>query len=73
MRCDYKDDFKVAYSSGSLHITKGDGVDLVVNEGQIPANYKACLDSAVSRNSCHELRAAARGVTNTIDRAFSKE
>lgn len=73
MRCDYKDDFKVDYSSGSLHITKGDGVDLVVREGQIPADFKACLDSAVTRNSCHELRAAARGVANTIDRAFDKE
>ncbi len=73
MRCEYKDDFKVDYSSGSLHITKGSGVDLVVNESQIPANYKACLDSAVSRNSCHELRAAARGVTNTIDKALNKE
>ncbi len=73
MRCDYKDDFKVDYSSGSLHITKGDGVDLVVKGDQIPANYKACLDSAVDRNSCHELRAAARGVANTLDRAFNKE
>jgi len=73
MRCDYKDDFKVDYSSGSLHITKGEGVDLVVNESQIPANFKACLDSAVNRNSCHELRAAARGIANTIDRAFAKE
>jgi hypothetical protein len=73
MRCDYKDDFKVDYSSGTLHIMKGDGVDLVVTEGQIPANYKACMDSAVSRNSCHELRAAARGVTKTINDALNKE
>ncbi len=73
MRCDYKDDFKVDYSSGSLHITKGNGVDLVVQEAQIPANFKACLDSAVNRNSCHELRAAARGVTNIIERDFEKE
>ncbi len=73
MRCDYKDDFKVDYSGGSLHITKGRDVDLTVKGGQIPANYKACLDSAVTRNSCHELRAAARGVANNIDRAFDKE
>jgi hypothetical protein len=72
MRCDYKDDFKVGYS-GSLHITKGDGVDLVVKEDQIPANFKACLDSAVSRGSCHELRSAARGVTKTISEALNKE
>jgi len=72
MRCDYKDDFKVDYS-GSLHITKGDGVDLVVRGDQIPANFKACLESAVNRNSCHELRAAAKGVTNTLHDAFGRE
>ncbi len=72
MRCDYKDDFKVDYS-GSLHITKGNGVDLVVKGDQIPANFKACLDSAVSRNSCHELRAAAKGVTSSIQEALNKE
>lgn len=72
MRCEYKDDFKVAYS-GSLHITKGDSVDLVVKENEIPANYKACLDSAVTRNSCHELRSAAKGVTDTLQEAFRKE
>lgn len=72
MRCDYKDDFKVDYS-GSLHITKGDGVEIEVKGERIPANFKACLDSAVSRNSCHELRAAARGVENTIHEAFGKE
>lgn len=72
MRCEYKDAFKVDYS-GSLHITKGDGVDLVVKGDQIPANFKACLDSAVKRNSCHELRAAARGVTNILQEEFKKE
>jgi hypothetical protein len=72
MRCDYKDDFKVDYS-GSLQITKGDGIDLIVKGDQIPSNFKACLDSAVSRNSCHELRAAARGVTNSINSALNRE
>ncbi|HEY6873149.1 MAG TPA: hypothetical protein VI298_10530 [Geobacteraceae bacterium] len=72
MRCDYKDDFKVDYS-GSLHITKGDGVDFTIKGSQIPANAKACLDSAVSRNSCHELRAAAKSVTSSINKAFDTE
>jgi hypothetical protein len=72
MRCEYKDDFKVDYS-GSLHITKGAGVDLVVTGDQIPSNFKACLDSAVSRNSCHELRAAAKGVTGSISTALNRE
>ncbi len=73
MKCDYRDDFKLDYSSGTLHITKGDGVDLVVAESRIPANFKACMDSAVTRNSCHELRTAARGVTKAINEALNKE
>ncbi|HEX9023375.1 MAG TPA: hypothetical protein VF799_06020 [Geobacteraceae bacterium] len=73
MRCSYKDDFKVDYSSGSLHITKGEGVDLLVSAAKIPAGFKAGLDSAVSHNSCHELRSAARGVTKSIERAFEIE
>lgn len=73
MRCEYKDDFKVDYS-GSLHITKGDGgVDLVVKGGEIPANIKSCLDSAVTRNSCHELRSAARALTTSIHKALDRE
>ena len=72
MRCDYKDGYSVDYS-GSLHITKGDGIDLVVQGAQIPGNAKACLDSAVSRNSCHELRAASKAVTKDINESFYKE
>lgn len=72
MRCEYKDDFKVDYE-GSVHITKGDGVDLVVTGREIPANIKSCLDSAVVRNSCHELRAAARALTSNISKAFDTE
>ncbi len=72
MRCGYKDDFKVDYS-GSLHITKGDGVDYLIKEGQIPAYLKSGLDAAVSHNSCHELRMAAKAVTSTIQGAWEKE
>lgn len=72
MRCEYKDDFRVDYA-GALHITKGDGIDLTVKGADIPANVKKCLDSAVSRNSCHELRAAARSFTNSINKAFDTE
>jgi hypothetical protein len=70
MRCDYKDDFKVEYSGGSLHITKGSDVNIVVKERQITANYRACFDSAVQHNSCRELRVAARDLANNTDRAF---
>jgi hypothetical protein len=74
MKCDYKDDFKVDYSGkGSLHITKGDGIDFSVKASDIPSNVKSCLDSAVHRNSCHELRAAAKAFTGSISKAFDKE
>lgn len=73
MRCSYKDDFVVDYSSGALQITKGEGVDLLVSASKIPAGWKAGLDSAVSSKSCHELRAAAKGVTESIERAFEIE
>lgn len=72
MRCHYKDDFNVDYS-GSVHITKGDGVDLTVKEKDIPTNVKLCLDSAVRRNSCHELRAAAKALTSGIGKSFDTE
>ena len=72
MRCDYQDDFKVDYAS-SLRITKGDGVDFVVKASQIPPDIKGSLDAAVSHNSCHELRSAAKAFTNTITDAFGKE
>ena len=73
MKCSYKDDFKVDYSGTGLHITKGNDVDLMVTGSQIGANAKACLDSAVKRDSCHELRAAAKAVTGTINTAFGIE
>jgi hypothetical protein len=73
MICEYKDGFKVDYS-GSLHIfTKDDGFNLKVQGVKIPANVKSCLDSAVTRNSCHELRAASRTVTKNIQSAFDIE
>ncbi|MBI2353559.1 MAG: hypothetical protein HYV06_00785 [Deltaproteobacteria bacterium] len=72
MRCEYKDGFKVDYS-GSLHISKGSGVDLVVEGSQLSANVKSCLDSAVNRNSCHELRAASKAATKSIQEAFEVE
>ncbi|MBJ6724566.1 hypothetical protein [Geomesophilobacter sediminis] len=72
MRCGYKDDFKIDYS-GSLHITKGEGCDIVVKESHIPTNIKSCLDSAVERESCHELRSASRALTRGIEEAFDVE
>jgi hypothetical protein len=72
MRCTYRDDVKVDYT-GSLHITKGEGVDLTVKAGQIPSNIRTSLDSAVSHNSCDELWAASSAFTATIPKFFGKE
>ncbi|HTP65193.1 MAG TPA: hypothetical protein VMJ66_07370 [Geobacteraceae bacterium] len=72
MRCDYKDKFSVDYS-GSLHITRGDGVDLTVRGSDIPSDFRDRFESAVSHNSCHELRSAAKAFTDTIHDAFDKE
>jgi hypothetical protein len=72
MRCEYKDGFQVDYA-GSLHISKGSEVDLVIKGGQLPANVKSCLDSAVTRNSCHELRSASRAATKNIQMKFDIE
>lgn len=72
MRCTYNDDFEVDYS-GSLHISKGDGIDIIVREDQIPIDVKASLYKAVSHNSCHELRTASRLLTSTINQAWDRE
>ncbi len=72
MQCDYKDDFKVDYS-GTLRITKGDGVSLTFQGSQIPSDFRTRLDAAVQQNDCHELRSVAKAFTSTIHRAFDRE
>lgn len=71
MRCEYNDGFKVDYS-GSLRITKGTDVDILVQGGLINERARSDLDAAASHNSCSELRAAAREVTDTLHEAWDK-
>ncbi len=73
MRCEYKDGFKVDYEdyAGSLRITNND-VEISVQAGQITGRVRSDLDAAVSHNSCSELRAAAREVTDTLHEAWDK-
>ena len=71
MKCDYNDGFKVDYS-GSLRIRKGNDVDILVRGGQINERCRSDLDAAARHNSCNELRAAAREVTDTIHEAWDK-
>jgi hypothetical protein len=72
MRCEYNDGFKVDYG-GSLRISKGDAVDMVVKGDQIPANFRGNLDAAARHNSCGELRSAAQAVTDNINQAWKQK
>ena len=72
MKCEYNDGYKVDYS-GSLRITKGDAVDLLVKGDQIPASFRGGLDAAASHNSCGELRTAAQVVTDTINQEWKQK
>jgi hypothetical protein len=72
MKCEYGDGFKVDYS-GSLRITKGEDVNVYVNESFIPFSAKSGLDAAAMHNSCSELRKAAQGATTSLHDAWYKE
>lgn len=72
MKCDYNDGFKVDYS-GALRITKGDDVSILVREGQIDGKSRSDLEAAAQHNSCSELRAAAREVTDAFHKAWDKQ
>ncbi|RII31156.1 MAG: hypothetical protein CXR30_04960 [Geobacter sp.] len=65
MRCEYKDGMKVDYS-GSLHITKGQDVNVYMKEGVIPANIRSELDRASANFSCEDIRKCANEVTATV-------
>ncbi len=65
MRCEYKDGWIIDFS-GSLHITKGDEINVFMEEGYIPANIKHELDEASRENSCDYLRKIGQVVTDTV-------
>ncbi|MDD2541635.1 MAG: hypothetical protein PHH28_11420 [Desulfuromonadaceae bacterium] len=65
MICTYKDGLKVSYS-GSLQITKGKDVNVLIKEGYIPANVRSSLDLATSSHSCRDMRKVAKEVTATF-------
>jgi hypothetical protein len=72
MKCEYGDGFQVDYA-GSLRITKGDQLNLVVKGDQISADLRSNLDAAAQHNSCGEMRSAAQAVTDTINKAWKQE
>lgn len=65
MICTYGDGLKVNYS-GSLQITKGKDVNVLIKEGFIPANLRSGLDQAASHHSCRDMRKVADDVTATF-------
>ena len=65
MRCEYKDGLSIDYS-GSLHITKGDEINVFMEEGYIPANIRHDLDEASRKNSCEDFRKVGQLVTDTV-------
>jgi len=65
MRCEYSDGLKVNYT-GPLQITKGQAVNVFINEACIPGDIKDDLEVALYRNSCSEMRTVAETVTKTF-------
>lgn len=65
MRCEYNDGLKVNYS-GSLLITKGDEVNVFLNEDEIPVTIKDELLEASLHDSRSELRHVAQEVTDIL-------
>ena len=65
MKCEYSDGLKVDYS-GPLKITKGNDVNVFVQEDRIPDLIKDDLDMALYRDSCTVMRTAAEEVTKTF-------
>ena len=70
MRCEYNDGLKIDYS-GSLHMSKGDKVDIFLNVGDIPAGFKSDLDSVAK--SCTLLRTVAKEVTAAVGYNLGEE
>lgn len=65
MICEYRDGLKVSYS-GSLQITKGKDVNVLIKQGFIPANIRSGLESAASHHNCRDMRKVAEDVTATF-------
>lgn len=65
MNCEYKGGLKVDYS-GSLHIKKGNKIDVFVKDEFIPAHIRAELEMAANHRSCDELWKVGKEVTDTI-------
>ena len=65
MICEFNDGLKVSYS-GSLQITKGKDVNILIKEGAIPVDFRNDLARAVGHHSCSDMRKVADDVTVTF-------
>ena len=65
MKCEYDDGLKVDYS-GPLRITKGEEINLFIEEARLPDGIKDDLEMALFRNKCGALRNVAEEVTKTF-------
>lgn len=72
MSCEFKDGVQIDYS-GSLHMSKGEAVDVFLGAGDIPAGFKGDLDSATQSNSCVLLRTAAHEITAALGYDLAEE
>ena len=64
MKCSYDDGVKVDYS-GSLRISKGDAVSVIIKGDDIPSNYKGILDWAQHSHNCSDIRRVAEELTES--------
>jgi len=62
MVCEFGDGMKVRFA-GSLQITKGSEVNVLIGEMFIPSDIKSSLEMAASRHSCNDMRKVADNVT----------
>ncbi len=72
MRCAFKDGFEVDYS-GSLSVSKGEQIGVILSAADIPAGFKSYLDAATRYNSCRELRTIAQEAAAAVGANLGEE
>jgi hypothetical protein len=72
MSCEFNDGLQIDYS-GSLQMSKGEGVSVFLDAGDIPTGFKSDLDSATRSKSCILLRTAAHEITAALGYDLAEE
>jgi hypothetical protein len=63
MRCEFNDGMKISYT-GRLRITKGDEVNIFLDQDDIPVTLQGRLHDAGVHDDCGDLRSIADEVTD---------